>query len=187
MTLATLVTAEPTILPVMESETLYEIVDGKRVEKPPMGNFQAVLASLLVQRLGNHAWSEGLGRVVCEALFRINPAGGPQRRPDVAFVSYARWARDRKITSENGWDVVPDLAVEVVSPSDLAEDVVEKVHEYLRAGVSRVWLVHATVRQVWCFESTAKVVIWGPGESLDGGDLLPGLTLSIDELFEDGA
>ena len=65
----------------------YEIVDGREVGKPPMGNIQAVVAALLDQILGAFVRSQKLGRVIPEMLFRIFPKGGPQRCPDVEFVS----------------------------------------------------------------------------------------------------
>jgi len=170
-----------------ENETSYEIVKGRRVEKPPMGTFQVLIAAALDQLLGSFVRANRLGRVAPEMLFRINPAGSPQRCPDVAFVSYARWPRDRKVDSRNGWDVVPELAVEVISPSNTACEVIEKIGDYFGAGVLRVWIVYPSVRQVYVYESPKKVTILGDGDDLDGGDLLPGFRLSLAELFEDGA
>jgi Uma2 family endonuclease len=174
-------------LPVPDAETLYEIVDGQRVEKAPMGTFEVFIAAILDQLLGAFVRSNRLGRVFPEMLFRINALGSPQRRPDVAFVSYSRWPRDRKVDSANGWDVVPELAVEVISPSDPAIAVVEKIHEYFQAGVLRVWVVYPNVRQVYVYEGPARVQILDVDRELDGGDILPGFRLSLAELFEDGA
>jgi Uma2 family endonuclease len=168
-------------------DRFYEIVRGERVEKPPMGNLEAVVGSVLDQLLGAHARANRLGRVVSEMLFKINKAGDPQRRPDVAFVSYERWPRDRKVSSENGWDVVPDLFIEVISPSNTASEVLGKVLEYFEAGARRVWVVYPIERQVYVYESSKKNRILGLGDDLDGEDVLPGFRLSLAELFEDGA
>ncbi len=165
----------------------YEIIDGRKVEKPPMGNYEVLVASILVEKLAPHARAHGLGRVVCEMLFRINPAGNPQLRPDVAFVSYGRWARDRKVTSGDGWDVVPDLAIEVVSRSNTASQVIRKVRKYLEANALRVWVVYPIERQVYIYDSPTRVRILGPGEDLDGEGILPGFHFPLAELFEDGA
>lgn len=73
-----------------DGDKLYEIVDGQMVAKSPMGNIQVVVASTLGKMLGAHARSHGLGRVVIEMLFKIQPIGKTKRRPDVAFVSYER-------------------------------------------------------------------------------------------------
>ena len=168
-------------------DRFYEIVRGEKVEKPPMGALEAWLAGVLDQQLGAYARANGLGRVVPESLFRINISGDPQRRPDVAFVSYERWPRDRKITSDNAWDVVPDLAIEVISRTNTAGEVIDKIFEYFEAGVRRVWVVYPKRRQVYVYESAAKNRILILGDELDGEDILPGFRLSLAELFEDGA
>jgi Uma2 family endonuclease len=177
--------AEMTREPAIEADSLYEIVDGQRVEKPAMGNFQVWAASILVERLGYFARTNGLGRVVAEMLFKIHPDGGRKRRPDVAFVSYERWERGRKITFDDGWDVIPDLAIEVVSPSNSAEAVNSKIAEYFKAGVKGVWVVYPMERQIYLYQSPKKTVILDSDDELDGGDLLPGFRLSLAELFED--
>jgi Uma2 family endonuclease len=182
-------TLEPEAIAIPEVEVgkLYEVVNGQIVEKPPMGSFQERVESILDQRLGYHAHTNGLGRVGSETLFKINPSGKLKRRPDVAFVSYERWARDRKIGTEAGWDVIPELAIEVISPSNLAEEVMTKIREYFQAGVLRVWVVYPVERLVYIYQSPRKNIILGEGDDLDGGDLLPGFRLSLAELFEDGA
>ncbi len=169
----------------IDGEMRYEIVDDQLVEKAPMGMFQALIASILVQELGPHAKRLGLGRVAAKMLYRTNPAGKSQRRPDVSFVSYERWPRDRKADSKDHWDVVPDLAVEVVSPTDLAENVMERIHEYCDAGVRRVWIVYASTRQVYVYSTPAIVKVLRMGESLDGEDVVLGFALPLDTLFED--
>jgi len=189
MSLATILPPEATDAPPPEADldSLYEIVAGRRVEKPPMGTYEGVVGSVLVEMLAPYARSNRLGRVVSEVLFRINKGDGPHRRPDVAFVSYERWPRERKINSNNGWDIVPDLAVEVVSPSNTAEEVFGKIREYFQAGVRRVWIVLPVERQVYVYESSTKTKILGLGDALDGEDLLPGFRLALAVLFEDGA
>jgi len=67
-------------------------------------------------------------------LFDFGP-GLSQRRPDVAYVSYDRWPRQRRVPRTQAWAVVPELVVEVISPSNTFEEVVNKVREYFRASV----------------------------------------------------
>ena len=82
-------------------------------------------------------------------------------------------------------DVIPDLAIEVIKPSNKADEVIRKLREYFQAGVWRVWIVYPSVRQVYVYESFNKVVILREGDDLDGGELLPGFRLGLVELFED--
>jgi Uma2 family endonuclease len=101
-------------------------------------------------------------------------------------VSYERWARDRKLNSEDGWEVIPDLAIEIVGLRHMAVEVVKKIGEYFKARVRQVWVVYPIDRLVYVYESRKKVAILDINDELDGGDILPGFRLSLAELFEDG-
>jgi Uma2 family endonuclease len=185
MSQAATLAPEATSAPEPEIHRRFEIIQGRKVEKPPMGNVQILIAGLLDQLLGSFVRANRLGRVAPEMLFRIDSKGSQKRAPDVAFLSYARLPRDRKVDSRNGFDVAPELAIEVISPSNTADEVVVKIREYFQAGVVLVWVVYSSVRQVYVFESPKKVVILDEGDDLDGGDLLPGFRLGLAELFED--
>lgn len=166
-------------------ETLYEMVDGQVVEKPPMGAYPTWIASLLAQSLGPFARSQKLGRVMVEMLFRIDAERKLQRRPDVAFLSFERWPRDRQVPREAAWDVIPDLAVEVVSPTNSASEVITKVREYFQAGVRGVWVVYPEESQIYLYDSPTSVNIVQAGGEIDGGTILPGFRLPVATLFED--
>src|SRR5262245_35037567 len=100
--------------PLVVDEPLYEVVNGQRVELQPMGAYSGSLASILDQLLGPFVRRDRLGRVVVEVLFGLMPIG-KKRRPDVAYVSYERWPRNKPVPETDAWDVIPDLAVEVSS------------------------------------------------------------------------
>jgi len=172
-------------LPVPD-DILYEVVDGKIVEKN-VGATEVVIAAILDQRLGPFAWTHRLGRVVPEMVFRIDVAKDLQRRPDVAFIAHARWPYNRRPPNVAVWDMVPDLAIEVVSPSNTAFEVQRKIHEYFDAGVSQVWIIYPPHREVYVFASTTRIEVLQLGRDLDGGDLLPGFRLPLATLFEDEA
>ena len=108
-----------------------------------------------------------------------------KRRPDVSFVSSSRWPLDRGIPRTSAWDVVPDLAVEVVSPTNTAEAVLAKLEEYFRAGTRLVWVVFPDQEKVYVYESPTTVRILQAGDDLDGGAVLPGFRYSLAELFGD--
>lgn len=166
-----------------EPEGLYEVVDGQVVEKPAMGAYEVEIAVILVRLMGVFAETHQLGRVVMEMPFRLKPGGKLDRRPDVAFVSRERWPIERRVPRAAAWDVVPDLAVEVISPNNKAIEVVKRLEEYFRAGVRAVWVVYPDVNKVYLYESPTEVTILAQGEALDGGELLPGFRLDLLELF----
>ncbi len=166
-----------------DTEALYEVIDGQRKELPPMGAYETSIASALDQYLGPFVRTHNLGRVAVDMLFNLAPLN-KQRRPDVAFVSYARWNKTVSVPRTNAWDVVPDLAVEVVSPTDAMVDVIAKVHEYFKAGVQRVWVVLPGVRQIYLYTSPTQVQILTDADSLNGETVIPGFQLPVGELFE---
>jgi Uma2 family endonuclease len=166
------------------ADLLYEVVDGKIVEKE-MGARDVEIAAILDQYLGMFARTHRLGRALGEFIFRIDQARDLQRRPDVAFVSHAKWPVQRRVPDVAVWDMVPDLTVEVVSPSNTADQVQEKIHEYFSAGVAGVWVVYPRQQLVYVYSSPTQIQVLKLGEDLDGGELIPGFRLPLAALFED--
>jgi Uma2 family endonuclease len=163
-------------------EILYEVVDGQLVELPPMGAYPTKLASVLGIHLGSFVFSHPNGQVVLETIFRFDRKN--QKRPDVAFISHERWAEGRRTPDGDPWDVIPDLAIEVVSKTDVAWEVLGKVHFYLKAGVRSVWLVYPNVEVVHIFDSPTQIRVLTRDDVLDGGDLIPDFRLPLSSVFE---
>ena len=110
--------------------------------------------------------------------------GHRERRPDVAFVSFDRWAKDRRLPRARSWAVVPDLAVEIVSRANTADEIAEKLEEYFKAGMRQVWVVFPGQSKVYVYTSTTTVQVLAAGDELDGGNVLPGFRLAVRELLE---
>jgi Uma2 family endonuclease len=166
---------------------LFEVIDGERIGKPLMSAYAGKVGSRLIRRLGDFADAHNLGETVGEVLFRLplKDDGHRDRRPDVAFVSFARWPLNRPMpTRDNAWDVVPDLAIEVISPFNLAGESVQKVREYFQAGVLLVWVVYPEEREVYVYESRTRIRVLTADDALDGGTVLPGFQLRLDRLFD---
>ena len=167
-----------------DDDKLYEVVDGNIVEVPHMGAFEADLASVLQTYLNHFAIQKHVGRVEAEMLFTLDATKGLERRPDVAFVSYGRWPRKKRIPPGDAWDVIPNLAVEVVSATNTAAEILAKVDEYFRAGCERVWVIYPALEQVYVYQSLTQVRVLTRNDSLDGEAFLPGFQLPIACLFE---
>ena len=161
----------------------FEIIDGIKVELPPMSADSQFLASRIARHLSNHGVASGVGEAYIETLFKLPLGYDRNRKPDVAFVPYSRWPKDRRPPSTNEWDVLPDLCVEVVSPSDRAEELMDKVEEYLLAGVRLVWVFYPRHRAVLVYHSMCDVRGLTHTDTLDGGEVLPGFRLLLAELF----
>ena len=168
----------------LEDEASYEILDGKRVELPPMGAYAVRVAFTLASAIEQFARPASLGRAITEALFRLQSEPNLQRRPDAAFVSFERWPKGRRISPGNAWDVVPDLVVEVVSPTNLAEEIPTRVRGYFEAGVRRAWVVYVHESLVYEYDSPRSIRVMGREDALDGGEVIPGFRLPLSDLFE---
>jgi Uma2 family endonuclease len=162
----------------------YEIVDGRVVEEPPLGAWEGYVATTIGYLLNGFVRPNRLGRVAGEVLFILRTEPLLQRKPDVAFVSAARSPLTHQFKRGAAWDVIPDLAVEVVSPSDTAAEVQAKVAEYFGVGVRLVWVVYPDQEEVYAYESPRVVRIFGREDAVDGGAVLPGFAMPLAEVFE---
>jgi Uma2 family endonuclease len=159
-----------------------EVERGDEQEASPMGALAGTIASFLVSHLNVFAWQGRLGFAVSEVTFRLLP-DRPQRRPDVAFIPYDRWSPPPPTEDPPAWDVVPTLAVEVVSPNDAITELEEKLRDYFDASVRLVWVLNPTLRRVYVYQSFTDVRILQEADELDGGNVLPGFRLRIADLF----
>jgi Uma2 family endonuclease len=178
---------EPDAVPLSAviDDRLYEVVEGQIVRLPPMGASETEIAFLIAFALNEIVKPQKLGKVVVELLFRIDGESKLKRRPDLAFVSAKKWPVGKRVPKGEAWDMVPDLAVEVVSESNTAKEIVQKVVDYLSAGSRLVWVVYPDVKQVHVYTDLTSAQILTEPAVLDGGDLIPGFRLSLTELFED--
>jgi Uma2 family endonuclease len=162
---------------------LYEVVNGEKREIPHMGALAGTIASYLLLVLGAFARQHKLGVAVMEVLFQLKD-NRHQRRPDLAFVSSKRWKPLVGVKEDPpAYDVVPNLAVEVVSPSNTAQEILDKLGEYFDAGVELVWVIYPLHRVVYVYTSPTQNAILKETDALDGGQVLPGFRLSLAELF----
>lgn len=173
------------VAPSVADDCFYEVVDGRIVELPPMGVYESEIAFLLAFALEQVAKAQKLGRVVVELLFRLDPARKLKRRPDLAFVSAAKWPLGRRVPKGEAWDMVPDLAIEVVSESNTANEIGLKLADYFATGSKQVWVVYPELKQVYVYSSLTSVRILTQFDDLEGGDLIVGFRLPLSQLFED--
>jgi Uma2 family endonuclease len=166
-----------------EPDGLYEVIDGRFREKT-IGAYECRLAAVIHGVLNRSGEDNPRGRALIEMIFDFRPTVDRECRPDVAFVSFERWGRDRRIPQTQSWAVVPELAVEVVSPTNTADEVAEKLEEYFQVGVRRVWMVYPRQSEVYDYSAPTEVRVLVLGGELDGGELLPGFRLPLTGLFE---
>jgi Uma2 family endonuclease len=162
------------------SNRLCELVDQTLVEKP-MGTLESCLAGDLIRLLGNFVAEHDLGILTApDGTLRLMP--GLVRLPDVAFISWNQLP-SRKYPNEPIASLIPELAVEVLSDSNTRGEMERKLKEYFLAGSQVVWLVDPESRTVDVHTAPDRFVSLHEGDVLDGGNVLPGFRLSLEQLF----
>ena len=158
-----------------------ELVRGELIMMAPAGFEHGEIGMHIGTILRSFVTPRKLGVVVgADTGFQIARNPDTVRAPDAAFVRADRVAGKRPRAFFQG---APDLAVEVVSPGDRAREVLAKVHEWLDAGCRVVWVVDPRTRSIAVHQSRAEVAVLRSSETLSGGDLLPGLTVPVGEIF----
>lgn len=164
----------------------YELSNGKLIEVAGTTIPHGLIVALALWLIDGYARERDLGVTLADGvayLLRRNP--DTVRIPNLSFIAWER-VPATGFPEEGYWAGVPDLALEVVSPTDRAEEIHNKVQEYLEAGVVLVWVL---------WPRRKMVTVHAPGidgrelraeEVLDGGRVLPGFTIRVAELFAIG-
>lgn len=161
----------------------FELVDGHLVE-PNMSNLAVDVETELASLLRAYCKGTGTGRAFGSgSMYRCFPwRPGLIRKPDVSFIRADRLSL--KQLNEGGWlTVAPDLAVEVVSPNDEAEELETKLHDYLRAGVALIWVIYPRARIARVLRPDGADRHLAEDDHLDGTDVLPGFRCRLGDLF----
>jgi Uma2 family endonuclease len=162
-------------------DRLYELVDGILVEKT-VGFEESWLAVRLTTLLTNFVDPQELGLVTGEGgMMQIEV--DLVRIPDASFISWERLPGN-EFPDEPVPRIVPDLAVEVISQSNTRKEMEEKLKDYFEKGVRLVWLVRPRSRVVDVYTRAEEFTRLGPSAMLDGGDVLPGFSVLVGDLFK---
>ncbi len=162
-------------------EKQIEIVDEKLEIKEVPGLRSSGIAARIMVKIGIYLETNKFGSLYgSDATFTtINQN---ERMADVAFVSNEKLREGEPVTKA---DFAPDLAVEVISPSDKQEYVTKKINEYLQSGVKEVWRVEPEIETVTVYKSLTNVKVFTKNDVLTTQEILPGLSLPLNEIFLD--
>jgi Uma2 family endonuclease len=172
---------------VIEGFEHLEIVDGEWVgfeEEEDMGGEEhGWIETLFIRALSNWAVENRMGRIYTgDTNFVLDGEAGDlqlKRRPDIAYV-----ASNRLKKSKGYIYGAPDLAIEVISPSERPTAIRRKLGEYLEFGVKQVWQVYPDTKEIIVHFPDNTSRTYGSGETISGGDLLPGFSLEVAQIFE---
>ncbi len=156
----------------------YEYVKGEWVPMSPPTMEHGEVSMNLILPLGAHIREKQLGRLYpADTTFKL---GDRLVKPDVAFVSTARLPENRR----QGSPVPPDLAVEVVSPTDAQYSVTEKAFAYLESGTRLVWVIEPVAKTVTVYRSETDIEVLTRQDILTGEDVVQGFSCQVVKLFE---
>jgi len=160
---------------------LCELIDGHLVEKP-MGIREIMLSVWTARLLYDYLDTNNIGFIVAETgSFRLKP--GMLRAPDVAFIPWDKMP-ERNVPALSFCDFAPDLAVEVLSLSNTHAEMLAKRHDYFNAGCRLIWEVDPDLRIVTVYTSPTDRETYTDSDALNGGDVLPGLSLEVARIFD---
>ncbi|RKU15262.1 hypothetical protein C6500_21225 [Candidatus Poribacteria bacterium] len=156
----------------------YEYVEGKLIPMAPPTMEHGEISMSLSLLLGVHIRENKLGRLYpADTDFKL---GDRLVKPDIAFVSTARLPENKRQASP----VAPDLAVEIVSPTDVHYNVIEKALAYLNAGTRLVWIIEPVAKTVTVYRSQKDIKTFTIDDTLSGEDVVEGFSCQIAQLFE---
>ena len=164
-------------------DRVLELVEGAIVEIPKPKRIHGVVVARLTMKIANHVDMNDLGEVTSGdpgfVLERNTYGRDTVRGLDIAFVSNSK---DLGPPDFNWYELGPDLAVEVISPSNKADDIHFKVTQLLDAGTRLIWLIYPKSRTVVSHTADGAKTLRGD-DTLSGGDVLPGFELRVSDIF----
>lgn len=162
-------------------DRICELIDGVLVEKV-MSSYESLLAMMLGFLLQEFLEKNPLGVILGEAgQLRILPK--KMRVPDVAFIGWHRFP-DQELPNDRVYRVAPDLAVDFLSEGNTPREMERKLDEYFEAGVRLVWYIDPRSRTATVYTARNQATTIDVDGVLSGGEVLPGFTLRLGELFE---
>lgn len=178
----TIITAEE-LLRLPRGKHRYELVKGELREMSPASSRHGRVAMRLGSLLEQFVRKNKLGAVyAAETGFKLRETPDTVRAADVAFIAQERIPAEGE--PEDFWAIAPDLVVEVVSPYDTAVEVQDKVTDWLQAGCRLVWVVYPNTQTVTEYRSLAEARVLTAAQNLEGGQVVPGFSCLVSELFE---
>jgi Uma2 family endonuclease len=158
----------------------HEISEGELITMAPPKFLHTLVAVAVFELLQAYLKQHGGARAFPEAGYVLSHDPLTIRQPDVSVLTAERIRATNVDAYVEG---APELAVEVVSPSHSAQDLEIKVQQYLHSGAKQVWVVYPIAKRAHVFRPGSQVTVLGETQTLDAGDLLPGFSVKVADLF----
>jgi Uma2 family endonuclease len=171
------------IFEISDRDHRYELVNGEIIKMPPPNYLHGFVVAQTARRLSDFVDRSRAGAVVAGGGCILELPQDPDRvrEPDVAFVSESRFEGGK--LPRKYLRGAPDLAVEVISPSDRVVEVEQRVRDLLEAGARMVWVLSPESRTATVYRAAGSARLLNESDDLDGEDILPGFHLPLAEFF----
>lgn len=155
---------------------LFELVDGKVIEKVPTQEHGIIVGKIII-RLGGFAEANNLGTIAPEVRHRLPNSEVDEWLPDIAF-----YLKIEQVVERGASSIMPDMVIEVKSPDDSYKSMVDRAYTYLLNGVKMVWLVYPEKRLVEILTADDRWLL-GLNDYIEDIDFLPGFRLLVKDIF----
>ncbi len=158
-----------------------ELVRGLLIVREPPSTSHGKTAAELLYRIMQHVKAQDLGAVFAQDTgFKIGRDPDTVRAPDVAFVARARWHQ----VAEHGYaEVAPDWVAEILSHADRPGEVLDKIGQWLAAGVRLVWVIDPLHQHASVYRADGSTSIVGSADDLNGEDVIPGFRCPLRDIL----
>ncbi|MGI9075317.1 MAG: Uma2 family endonuclease [Bryobacteraceae bacterium] len=158
----------------------HEISEGELITMPPPKSLHTLIALVILEALQAYLKQRGGARAFPEAGYVLSRDPLTIRQPDVSVLSTERI---QSTPPDDYFEGAPELAVEVVSPSDSAEDLEVKVEQYLQSGAKQVWILYPKTKRLHFFRPGNQLRVLDETQTLDAAELFPGFSVKVADLF----
>ncbi len=171
------------LLEINRDHSRFDLVDGRLVERQ-MGAKSSLIITTLLRRIGALVDAQDLGFLFdSDCGYKVWPDQPKKvRYPDGSFIRRGRLLNDE--VPEGYVEVRPDLAVEVISPNDEAEEVEAKIADYVQAGIPLLWVIYPDSRSIYVLHPDGSARRLTVADELSGEDVLPGFKCRVQDVFK---
>lgn len=178
-----LLTADDLLAMPSSDSVRYELWRGRLVEMSPAGGPHPWIGLRLLRALDAATITSGVGEIWSfDAGFRLETSPDTVVAPDLALVP-ATYVANITVDSEGYHPIAPPLVIEIKSPSDREAEIAEKLALYLGSGIGEVWWVRPKQRTITRHWPDRDPIVLGPDDTLTDVEAIPGVTISLAELF----
>jgi Uma2 family endonuclease len=168
----------------ISSNGRYELIEGVIYEMSPTGEEHGFIAWKIMQKIGAFVEKNKLGIITSsETGYKLSSNPDTVRAPDAAFKSNKKLSECGGVVKDYS-TIMPELVVEVNSPSDSYTKIAGKVKDWLKSGVKIVWVIEPSDKTVAVYDETGNVNVLNKNDYLDGGDILAGFKCNVGEIFK---